>query len=116
MEDKIVKVKGKEYKITFPNVGQYYDIEALKQSLGKGFYNMMLGNRSVAGQNALDMIVRNDRVNNEFYVAPVYNYSIHTGGKYGIYNINKNEMHGTGTPNDLNKYIEFETKKLDENC
>lgn len=56
MEDKIVKVKGKEYRISFPNVGQYYDIEALKQSLGKGFYNMMLGNRSVAAQNALDMI------------------------------------------------------------
>ena len=27
-------------------------------------------------ENALDMIVRNDRVNNEFYVCPVYNYLI----------------------------------------
>ena len=55
MEDKIVVVKGREYRISFPNVGQYYDIEALKQSLGKGFYNMMLGNRSVAAQNAIDI-------------------------------------------------------------
>lgn len=56
MEDKIVKVFGKEYKVSFPNVGQYYDIEAMKQSLGKGFYNTMLGNVTVSAQAALDMI------------------------------------------------------------
>jgi len=56
-------------------------------------------------ENALDMIVRNERVNNEFYVAPVYNYAIAEGKKFGIYNIDMSEMHGTGTPEDLDKYI-----------
>lgn len=57
-------------------------------------------------ENAIDMIVRNDRVNNEFYVCPVYNYSINKGQKIGIYNIEKNQMHGTGTPEDLSAYID----------
>lgn len=61
-------------------------------------------------ENAIDMFVRNERVNNEFYVAPVYNYAIDKGGRFGIYSIDMNQMHGTGTPEDLDKYIEFKTK------
>lgn len=62
-------------------------------------------------ENAIDMFVRNERVNNEFYVAPVYNYAIKNGGKYGIYSIDKNHMHGTGTPDDLNQYIAWMQNK-----
>lgn len=58
------------------------------------------------------MIVRNERVNNEFYVAPVYNYAIEKGNKFGIYSIDKTQMHGTGTPEDLNKYIELKKGAL----
>lgn len=58
-------------------------------------------------ENAIDMIVRNERVNNEFYVAPVYNYAIEKGGRFGIYSIEKEQMHGIGTPEDLDKYIEL---------
>lgn len=61
-------------------------------------------------ENAIDMFVRNERVNNEFYVAPVYNYAIDKGAKFGIYSIDMNQMHGTGTPEDLDKYIEFKTR------
>ena len=57
------------------------------------------------------MFVRNDRVNNEFYVAPVYNYAIAKGDKFGIYNIDMNQMHGTGTPKDLDKYIAIKIKE-----
>ena len=53
------------------------------------------------------MFVRNERVNNEFYVAPVYNYAIARGEKFGINNIDYSQMHGTGTPEDLDKYIEI---------
>lgn len=56
-------------------------------------------------ENALDMFVRNDRVNNEFYVAPVYNYAIKQGKKFGIYSIDKSQMHGIGTPEDLDAYL-----------
>ncbi len=61
-------------------------------------------------ENAIDMFVRNDRVNNEFYVAPVYNYAISRGEKYGIYNIDSSAMHGIGTPEDLNEYIKLKTE------
>lgn len=61
-------------------------------------------------QNAVDMIIRNERVNNEFYVAPVYNYAINQGKKFGIYSIDKTQMHGIGTPNDLVNYIRIKEK------
>jgi dTDP-glucose pyrophosphorylase len=54
---------------------------------------------------AVDMIVNNDRVSNEFYTCPVYNYSIKNGGRIGIYNILPEQMHGLGTPEDLEKYL-----------
>ncbi len=73
-----------------------------------GIYYFAKGRNFV--ENAIDMFVRNERVNNEFYVAPVYNYAIDKGGKFGIYSIDMNQMHGTGTPEDLDKYIEFKTR------
>ncbi len=56
---------------------------------------------------AVDMMVNNDRVNNEFYTCPVYNYSIKEGRKIGVYNINFHQMHGIGTPDDLNRYLKI---------
>ncbi len=54
---------------------------------------------------ALDMIVANERVNNEFYVCPVYNYAIAHGGRYGVYKIPQSAMHGIGTPEDLSTFL-----------
>jgi dTDP-glucose pyrophosphorylase len=56
--------------------------------------------------SAIEMIVANDRVNNEFYTCPVYNYLIKRGCKIGVYEINQKNMHGIGTPDDLNIYLE----------
>lgn len=58
-------------------------------------------------QYAAEMIARNDRVNNEFYTCPVYNYAIHDGRKIGIYEISKSQMHGLGTPEDLQEYLQL---------
>ena len=55
--------------------------------------------------NAIDMIINNDRVNNEFYVAPTYNYAINNNFKFGIYEIKNTQMHGIGTPEDLVSYL-----------
>lgn len=84
---------------------------AISQNATVGIYYFKKGKDFV--ENAIDMIVRNERVNNEFYTAPVYNYSIAQGKKIGIYVIDKAQMHGTGTPDDLDDYIDF---KLKENC
>jgi len=85
----VTEVQEKKVISKYATVGVYF------YSKGRFFVN-----------SAIDMIVHNDRVSNEFYVCPAYNYLIKQGGKIGIYNIQKNQMHGTGTPDDLNKYIE----------
>jgi NDP-sugar pyrophosphorylase family protein len=54
---------------------------------------------------SIDMIIENDRVNNEFYSCPTYNYAIQNGSKIGVYNIDFEQMHGIGTPEDLSIYI-----------
>jgi len=50
------------------------------------------------------MISKNIRVNNEFYVCPVYNEAIADGKKIRTFNIEK--MWGIGTPEDLNYFLE----------
>jgi hypothetical protein len=49
------------------------------------------------------MIAKNIRVNNEFYVCPVFNELIGDGKK--VYNYPVAEMCGLGTPEDLNKFL-----------
>jgi dTDP-glucose pyrophosphorylase len=56
---------------------------------------------------AVDMIIANDRVNNEFYTCPTYNYAIRENKKIGIFNIDYAQMHGMGTPEDLTQYAEL---------
>ena len=50
------------------------------------------------------MVNLNDRVNNEFYVAPLYNYMIQNNQKIISHNIGTvgNQVMGTGVPTDLN--------------
>ena len=54
---------------------------------------------------AVQMIIENDRVNNEFYTCPTYNYLIDNGKKIGTYMINQDYMNGIGIPEDLENYI-----------
>lgn len=70
-----------------------------------GIYNFKHGADFVAA--AKKMIAKNLRVNNEFYVAPVYNELIALGKNIGTYNIGSVEekMHGLGTPEDLNIFV-----------
>ena len=58
-------------------------------------------------RGAIEMIVANERVNNEFYTCPVYNYLIKNGCNIGVYEIDFEKMHGIGTPTDLKKYLKF---------
>jgi len=54
----------------------------------------------------IQMIIENDRTNNEFYICPTYNYLIRSGNNVGIFNIEQSQMHGIGTPEDLTSYLE----------
>lgn len=50
------------------------------------------------------MIEKNIRVNNEFYIAPVYNELIEDGKSLVPFYVSK--MHGLGTPEDLRFYLD----------
>lgn len=52
---------------------------------------------------AEDMIKKNIRVNNEFYVCPVFNQAIEDNKKVKIFNVEK--MWGIGTPEDLQIFL-----------
>lgn len=59
---------------------------------------------------AEQMISKNIRTNNEFYVCPVFNEAINDGKKIIPFKIDK--MWGLGTPEDLNTYITTYLKNI----
>ncbi len=66
-----------------------------------GFYYWKHGSDFV--KYADQMIGKNVRVNNEFYVCPVYNEAIQDGKKIRDFGIEK--LQGLGTPEDLNEFL-----------
>lgn len=68
-----------------------------------GIYYFQRGSDFVSG--AEGMIAKNIRVNNEFYVCPVYNELIERGQRIVTWKIEKQAMHGVGTPEDLHTYL-----------
>jgi len=71
-----------------------------------GFYYWKHGFEFV--KYAEQMIVNNTRVNNEFYVCPVFNEAIADKKKIKAFNIDK--LFGLGTPEDLRYFIENKNK------
>jgi HAD superfamily hydrolase (TIGR01509 family) len=67
-----------------------------------GYYYWKKGSDFV--KYAEQMISKNVRVNNEFYVCPVFNEAILDDKKIRIHNAQK--MWGLGTPEDLNNFLE----------
>lgn len=68
-----------------------------------GVYYWKKGSQYV--KYAEQMIKKNIRVNNEFYVCPVFNEAIKDKKKIVIEQVD--EMHGLGTPEDLNNFIQY---------
>jgi NDP-sugar pyrophosphorylase family protein len=56
--------------------------------------------------SASKMIALNDRTNNEYYIAPTYNYMLASGLRVGIFHIPNEQHHAIGTPQDLENYIQ----------
>lgn len=67
-----------------------------------GIYYWRKGSDYVKYAN--QMIAKNIRTNNEFYVCPVYNEAIQDGAKVRVKNIDR--MWGLGTPEDLNYFLD----------
>jgi dTDP-glucose pyrophosphorylase len=87
---RVQEVKEKEVISEFATVGIYFF------SRGADFVDA-----------AIEMILNQDRVNNEYYTCPTYNYLIKKGKKIGIYNVSKTSMHGIGSPEDLNNFLDL---------
>ncbi len=60
---------------------------------------------------AQNMILKNIRHNNEFYVCPAYNELILEGKKIYTYDIAIDKMYGMGSPEDLRYFQEKVAKK-----
>lgn len=76
--------------------------EVISNEATVGIYNYRHGKDFV--RYAHQMIEKNIRVNNEFYVAPVYNEMIGEGLRIGFCNIGS-KMYGLGTPDDLRYFM-----------
>ena len=79
--------------------------EVISNEATVGIYNFRRGSDFVRA--AEQMIARNLRVNNEFYVAPVYNELIEEGARIAIYNVGREGagMYGLGIPGDLEQFL-----------
>lgn len=88
------------------NVCEVVEKQVVSDEATVGIYNYRYGYLFVKA--ALKMIERNERVNNEFYVAPVYNVMIAENKKIGFYNIGSEgkRMYGLGIPEDLASFKE----------
>lgn len=82
--------------------------EVISNEATVGVYNYARGKDFV--KYAQQMISKNIRVNNEFYVAPVYNEMIEAGMKIGFYNVGTS-MFGLGIPEDLKKFLKTDVAK-----
>ena len=82
--------------------------EVISNEATVGIYNYQRGKDFV--EYAHQMIEKNIRVNNEFYVAPVYNEMIEAGKKIVYHNVGES-MYGLGTPSDLEFFMKQEFSK-----
>lgn len=82
--------------------------EVISDQATVGIYNYARGKDFV--KYAKQMIEKDIRVNNEFYVAPVYNEMIDAGFKIGFYDVGSS-MYGLGIPEDLECFMELELCK-----
>jgi len=85
----------------FGNVTEVAEKKPISDIATVGVYFWKKGSDYV--KYAEQMIDKNIRVNNEFYVCPVFNEAISDRKKIKIFNINK--MWGLGTPEDLNNFL-----------
>jgi HAD superfamily hydrolase (TIGR01509 family) len=104
----IITFKATHPKWSFAKVGEdglvseVAEKNPISDTATAGIYFWKKGSNYV--KYAEQMIQKNVRTNNEFYVCPVFNEAIADGKKIRIKNIDK--MWGIGTPEDLNYFLE----------
>lgn len=81
--------------------------QAVSDEATVGIYNFRRGADFVRAARA--MVARDERVNGEFYVAPVYNDLLREGQRVGVHNIGAEArgMYGLGIPADLDLFLDL---------
>ena len=109
MDGSIVTFKATHPKWSFAKVDnnnmvtEVAEKNPISDNATVGFYYWSKGSDFV--KYAEEMIKKNDRVNNEFYVCPVFNHAINDKKRILAYEIEK--MYGLDTPEDLNYFLKF---------
>lgn len=84
------------------NIKRVAEKDPISEWATVGYYWWRDGTQFI--ESAERMIQANDRVNNEFYTCPTYNYTLQLEGIGNIKHIEVDAMQGLGTPEDLNEY------------
>ena len=101
----------KNPKWSFAKINEHMNVTEVKEkdpistNATVGIYFFKKGSDFV--ESAIDMILNQDTVNGEYYTCPVYNYLISKNLVIGIYDIKEQQMHGIGTPKDLDNYLKI---------
>lgn len=112
----IMTMTANDPKWSFVEVENYLvkrvvEKEVISNEATVGIYNFKHGKDFIL--SAENMIKSKKKVNNEYYVAPVYNDLIVNNKKIGIYNIGSeaNGMYGLGIPSDLELFLSLPVSK-----
>jgi dTDP-glucose pyrophosphorylase len=81
------------------NVQEVAEKNPISEWATAGYYYWKNGKQFI--KSVENMMAANDRVNNEFYTCPVYNYTIKLEDSHNIKIFEVDKMMGTGTPADL---------------
>lgn len=85
------------------SVLQIKEKEVISNVSLNGIHYWKKGNYFV--RSAEEMIRKNERYNNEFYIGPSYNYMISNRLDVGIYHIPNEQHNAVGVPEDLENYL-----------
>jgi dTDP-glucose pyrophosphorylase len=91
------------------NVVEVAEKKPISRHATVGIYYFRKGSHFVRA--AEQMILKNIRTNNEFYVCPAYNQMIEASQSVGIFDIKPEQMYGLGTPEDLESFKGSEMMK-----
>jgi len=91
------------------NVLEVAEKKVISDQATVGIYYFRKGSDFVKA--AFSMIKKNIRFNNDFYVCPTYNEMILDNKQVINWQIKQSQMHGLGTPEDLNNYLRLIDKE-----
>jgi NDP-sugar pyrophosphorylase family protein len=118
-DDFISKAKGYDGSlVVFNSTNPHHSYALVKQNtVVQVAEKVVISDKACAGiyffktgqdyvDSAVQMIIKNIRTNNEFYIAPTYNELIAEDKKISVYELDVNKKHMLGTPNELKIFLD----------